>query len=139
MALQVEKARGSYEIKIRFLGEDGIDSGALRREFFAEVVLAKGNTLFASGSPIDSTFHVQNGDFRASGEIVAGSVAQGGPPPSFLYQKAFKTLVKNEVDILNLTAGKDLTQSERQLIDSISNNIDRPRDTILEHGLDLSL
>lgn len=72
------------------------------------------------------------GDLRASGEFIASNVAQGGPPPSFLDQKAFETLVKNEVDILNLTAEKDFTQSERQLFDSIRNNIDRHRDTILD-------
>lgn len=42
--------------------------------------------------------------------------------------------MKNEVDTLNWTAEKDLTLSERQLIDSIRNNIDRHKDTILEHG-----
>ena len=67
------------------------------------------------------------GDFRASGEIFASSVVQGGPPPSFLDQNAFETLVKNEVDILNLTPEKDLLRVR-------DNNIYRHRDTILEHG-----
>lgn len=47
--------------------------------------------------------------------------------------------MKNEVDTLNWTAEKDLTLSERQLIDSIRNNIDRHKDTILEHGYTLVL
>ncbi|PFX17682.1 Opioid-binding protein/cell adhesion molecule [Stylophora pistillata] len=129
------KIQGAHhEIKIRFLGEEGIDSGALRREFLAEVVPAIRNTLFSGDTPIDFTVHVQNGDFPARGLIVASSVAQEEPPPSFLDQKTFEMLVKNEVDILNLTAEKDLTQSERQLSDSIRNNIDRHRDTILERG-----
>ena len=83
---------------------------------------------------MDSTFHVQNGNFRTSGEIVANSLAQGGPPPCFLDEKAFQTLVKTEVDILNLNAETDLTLSESQLIDSIKSDIDNHRDTILEHG-----
>ena len=106
----------------------------LTREFFTEVILLIGHTLFSSGNPIESTFHVQNGNFRTSGEIAASSLAQGGLPPCFLDEKAFETVVNNEVDILNLTAEKDLTLSERQLIDRIKNDIDGHKDTILEHG-----
>lgn len=65
---ELRKQGTHHGIKIRFLREEGIDSGARRREFFAEVVPAKGNTLFPSGTAIDSTFHVQNGDFQASGD-----------------------------------------------------------------------
>ena len=123
-----------HQMRVQFLGEKGIDSGALTKEFFTELVPSIGNTLFPNGSPIDSTFHVQNGNFRTSGEIVANSLAQGGPPPCFLDEKAFQTLVKTEVDILNLNAETDLTLSESQLIDSIKSDIDNHRDTILEHG-----
>ena len=123
-----------HQMRVQFLGEKGIDSGALTKEFFTELVPSIGNTLFPNGSPIDSTFHVQNGNFRTSGEIVANSLAQGGPPPCILDEKAFQTLVKTEVDILNLNAETDLTLSESQLIDSIKSDIDNHRDTILEHG-----
>lgn len=129
-----KKQGAHHEMRVQFLGEQGIDSGALTKEFFTEVIPLIGNTLFPRGNPIDSTFHVQNGNFRTSGEIVASSLAQGGPPPCFLDAKAFETLVNSEVDILNLTAEKDLTLSERELIDSIKNDIDGHKDTILEHG-----
>ena len=131
---EAKRQGAHHQMRVKFLGETGIDSGALTREVFTEVVPAIGNTLFPSGSPIDSTYHVQNGNFRTSGEIVASSLAQGGPPPCFLDEKAFQTMVKNEIDILNLNAENDLTLSESQLIDSIKSDIDNHRDAILEHG-----
>ena len=131
---EAKRQGAHHQMRVQFLGEKGIDSGALTREFFTELVPSIGNTLFPNGSPIDSTFHVQNGNFRTSGEIVANSLAQGGPPPCFLDEVAFQTLVKNEHDILNLNAETDLTLSERQFIDRIKSDIDNHRDTILEHG-----
>ena len=131
---EAKRQGAHHQMRVQFLGEKGIDSGALTREFFTELVPSIGNTLFPNGSPIDSTFHVQNGNFRTSGEIVANSLAQGGPPPCFLDEVAFQTLVKNDHDILNLNAETDLTLSESQLIDRIKSDIDNHRDTILEHG-----
>ncbi|XP_078354414.1 uncharacterized protein LOC144639023 [Oculina patagonica] len=131
---EAKRQGGHHQIKVKFLGENGIDSGALAREFFTEVIPAVGNTLFPNGSPIDSTYHVQNGNFRTAGEIVANSLAQGGPPPCFLDEVAFQTLVNPKLDILNLSEENDLTQSEQQLLDSIKSDIDNHRDTILEHG-----
>ena len=69
---------GHHEIRVKFLGEDGIDSGALTREVFSEVIPAIANTLFPNGSQINSTCHVQNSHFRATGKIVANSLAQAG-------------------------------------------------------------
>ena len=63
-------------MRLQFLGEKGIDSGALTRDFFTELVPSIGNPSFPNGSPIDSTFLVQNSNFRTSGEIVANSLAQ---------------------------------------------------------------
>lgn len=123
-----------HEVRVKFLGEDGIDSGALTREFFTEAVAAIGNKLFPNGSPVDSTYHVQNGNFRTSGEIVASSLAQGGPPPCFLDEIAFQSLVNPEFEIMSLKEENDLTLSESQLLDGIKSDIDNHRDTILEHG-----
>ena len=131
---EAKRQGGHHQIRVKFLGEDGIDSGALAREFFTEVVPAIGSTLFPNGSPIDSTYHVQNGNFRTSGEIVANSLAQGGPAPCFLDETAFQTLVNPKVDILNLNEENDLTPSEQQILHSIRNDIDNQRDMILEHG-----
>lgn len=131
---EAKRRGGHHEIRVKFLGEDGIDSGALTREFFTEVIPAIGITLFPNGSPIDSTYHVQNGNFRAAGEIVANSLAQGGPPPCFLDEIAFQTLANPKVDILNLREEMDLTQSERQILDRIKVDIASQQEVILEHG-----
>lgn len=121
-------------LRVKFLGEDGIDTGALAREFLTEAITSIGATLFPDGSPLDSTLHVQNGNFRASGEIVATSLAQQGPPPCFLDDCTFQTLVKPEVDLLKLNPEQDLTGGEQQLLQRIKNDIDQHRDIVMEHG-----
>ncbi|CAB4003147.1 Hypothetical predicted protein [Paramuricea clavata] len=55
-----------------------------------------------------STFHVQNGNFRTCGEIVATSITQGGSSPCFLQPCAFDALWK-ELDVLNIS-DEDLTK-----------------------------
>ena len=52
---EAKRQRGHHEIRVKFLGEDGIDLGALTKAFFTKVIPAIGITLFPSGSPIDST------------------------------------------------------------------------------------
>ena len=66
-------------VRVRILGEQGIDSGAIAHEFFTETLRNIAISLFPEGAPIDSTLHVQNGDFCACGQLVAASLAQGGP------------------------------------------------------------
>ena len=131
---EAKRQGAHHEMKVKFLGEDEIDSGALTKEFFTEVIPAIGITLFPNGNPIDSTYHVQNGNFRAAGEILANSLAQGGPPSCFLDEIAFQTLANPKVDILNLREEKDLTQSEQQVLDKIKIDIASQQDVILEHG-----
>ena len=80
-------------VRVRYLGEEGIDFGALAREFFADTIPQIANTLFPGGAPVDSTLYVRNETFRTAGEIVATSLAQDGPPPNFLDTVVFETLV----------------------------------------------
>ena len=131
-----ERLRNSPEkvVRVKFIGEDGIDTGALAKEFFANAVCEIGTTLFPEGSPIDSTHYVQNGNFRVAGEIVAASLAQGGPPPCFLEDCVFDTLVNSDVDIRNLNPGQHMTASERRLIDNIREDVSQHQDVIIEHG-----
>lgn len=42
------------------------------------------SVIFPNAQPVNSTFNVHNGNFKACGEIVAASIAQGGPAPRFL-------------------------------------------------------
>ena len=121
-------------VYIRFLGENGIDDGALAKEFFTDAVAQIGETLFPSGTHFDSTLHVQNGNFRASGEIIATSLAQGGPPPCFLEGCTFEALVNPNLDLLTLHPKDHLTTQEQELIESIRTDVKQHTDAILEHG-----
>lgn len=100
---EAKKQGVHHELRIKFLEEDGIDSGALTREFFTDVVPAIGDMIFPNGTPVDSTHHVQNGNFRTSGEIVASSLANGGPPPCFMDEKAFQSLIHLEMNALDMS------------------------------------
>ena len=57
---QRESNRMSPEnrVRVKYLGEDGIDSGALAREFFSDTIAQIGTTLFPGGAPVDSTLYV---------------------------------------------------------------------------------
>jgi hypothetical protein len=71
---------------VKYSGEAGIDSGALAKEFLEDTIENIAATLFKDGVPVNSTHHVQNGDFRTCGEMAAASLAQGGPPPCMLFR-----------------------------------------------------
>ena len=43
---------------------------------------------------------IQNGDFRACEQLVAVSLAQGGPPPCFLQKCAYEAMSTN-VDMMD--------------------------------------
>lgn len=49
------KVNPFHVCRIKFIGEDGIDDGALSREFFASTVPDIGKKFFPDGSPVYST------------------------------------------------------------------------------------
>jgi hypothetical protein len=73
-----------HTLRVKFLGEDGIDTGGLAKEFLTETVSDIKNKLFPDGSRIHSTNDIHNGNFRACGKLVVVSLAQGGGPPIML-------------------------------------------------------
>ena len=105
---------------MHFNGEASFDTGAMPQEFSAEVISAMGKEMFPNGSPADSTYHVQNGNFRTCGEVVAVSLAQGGPPPCFLEQCSYEAMTKS-VDMTNIQ-DTDLTTKEQQLLKDVREN-----------------
>jgi hypothetical protein len=133
---QRERRRKSPEdaISVKYHGEDGIDTGALAREFFADVMTEIGNRLFPDGSPTNSILYVQNWTFRTAGEIVAASLAQNGAPPNFLEEAVFDTLVNFDVDIRRLQPDIHLTPKERDTLNNIKANLSQYHDMILDHG-----
>ncbi|KAK3741588.1 hypothetical protein QZH41_012530, partial [Actinostola sp. cb2023] len=80
-------------------------------EFFEHSIQEMGKIMFPNGSPIHSSHHVQNGNFRTCGEIIAASIAQGGPPPCFLepcsYQSAYQEIDMMSISSENLTTISD--------------------------------
>lgn len=121
-------------VRVKYLGEDGIDSGALAREFFSDTITQIGSILFPRGTPVESTLFVRNETFRTAGEIVATSLAQNGPPPNFLDAVAFDSLINLDMDIRALSPEKHLTSEEKKLFDAIREDVGKHQDYIIEHG-----
>jgi len=100
-------------LKVTYLGEDGNDTGALGREFLTTAIAQIGQKLFPEGSPIESTHYVQNGTYIAAGELVAASIAQGGPPPNFLQDCVFNSLVNTTIDVQSPHLESHLTTKQK--------------------------
>jgi hypothetical protein len=129
---QTKKNSPTSRLNVHYIGEDGVDSGALRKEFLGNTVQDIRRVMFPTGTPIHSTFHVQNGNFRTCGEIVATSIAQGGPLPCFLEQCAYDVLWK-QIDVLNIR-DEDLTREELKVLDDVKADCTSYTDLIVEHG-----
>ena len=112
--------------------EDRVDSGAIRKEFLESTLQEIKRVLFPNGTAVHSTFHVQNGNFRTCGEVVAASIAQGGPSPCFLEPCAFDALWR-QIDVLNISDG-DLTKEEHKILDAVRADCTIHSDFIIENG-----
>lgn len=63
--------------------------------------------------------------------------AQGGPPPCFLAPSVYKSLVSRgdlDFSLDSDELGELLTESERQIVERIKNDVMQHMDVILEHG-----
>ena len=110
-------------------------SGALAKEFLTENISDINDTFFPDGSPIHSTNDIHSGNFRACGELTAVSLVQGGPPPCFLDDKVYKTLVTSkDIDFTNPSLVELLTSKENEMIDQIKDDVLTFQDTIIDHG-----
>ena len=122
-------------VRVRILGEQGIDSGVIAREFFTETLRNIAVSLFRDGAPIDSTLNVQNGDFRACGQLVAASLAQGGPALKCLDESVYTLMVEaHKLFPQDFDANKHLMPADKKLLDSVRNDIITYSSTIIEHG-----
>ena len=130
---QASKMDPLHKLMVHYSGEDGIDSGAISAEFLEESIQEMGRVMFPHGSPIDSSLHVQNGDFRACGQLVAVSLAQGGPPPCFLEKCAYEAMFTN-VDMMDIS-DKHLTTREVSLLEELRHSdCQEYSDMIIDHG-----
>ncbi|KAL9977850.1 hypothetical protein ACROYT_G015304 [Oculina patagonica] len=72
---QAGKSCPGNVLRVQYCGENGIDTGALSQEFFSNVVLDIGKSMFPDEAPVNSIYNVQNKSFKTCGEIVAASLA----------------------------------------------------------------
>ncbi|XP_030606354.1 uncharacterized protein LOC115794833 isoform X2 [Archocentrus centrarchus] len=85
-------------LKISFLGELGVDTGALRKEFLTRIE----KRLFEGDSergkiPKYSLNDLDKQLFKVAGEIFCVSVAQGGPAPRFMQEWCYNYLVTGKL------------------------------------------
>ena len=129
---QSKKSNPTNVLRVKYNGDEGIDSGAIALEFLEKSVKEIRKVMFPGGSPVDSSYQVQCGNFRTCGEIIALPLAQGGPSPCFLEECSFETMFK-EIDMLNIEE-KHLTAKAVKLIKEITENCEQHVDLIVDHG-----
>ena len=120
--------------RVKYIGERGIDSGALSKECLTKAISDMGVAMFPNGAPVDSIYNIQNGQFRSCGEIVAISVAQGGPAPHFLHEKVFKILVNPNINVAHLNPEEHLTENDQQLLSAVQADVSSYQEVITEIG-----
>ena len=121
-------------LRVHFAGEDGIDTGGMAQQFFANALKNIGREFFPNGSLMDSMLHIQNGFFLVCGQIVAVSLTQGGPPPQFLNDLNYNLLVNPQQDLSVLQPDVHLTDHERASFSQVSEDPVGHQDDILQYG-----
>ncbi|XP_066554863.1 G2/M phase-specific E3 ubiquitin-protein ligase-like [Amia ocellicauda] len=107
-----KKSSPDGSLQVSFLGEAGIDTGALRKEFFTEMISGIEQRFFESGldkkgkNPIYSVNYLDHKYTKTvtAGEIMAVSLAQGGPAPTFMREWCFTYLASGDIDQLELSS-----------------------------------
>ena len=136
---QRESRRSSPEkvLRVKYCGENNIDSGAMSQEFLANLIADMGRIFFPDGAPVDSMYNVHNKRFQVCGQIVAVFLAQGGPPPNFMDASVYQLLVNPDINLNSLDSNNHLTPKDKTLLKCVSECgvfDDALTDTILENG-----
>ncbi|XP_065818121.1 uncharacterized protein zgc:112966 [Labrus bergylta] len=102
-----KKASPANQLRVLFLGEAGIDTRALRKEFLTGKMIAGIEQKFFEkgsngGRPNYSLSDLDKGHFRTVGEIMASSLAQGEPAPNFIVLWCYKVLCTGYLNFDNL-------------------------------------
>ena len=109
-------------VRVRILGEQGIDCGAI--ELFTETLRNIVISLFPEGAPIDSTLHVQKGDFCTCGQLVAASLTQGGPALNCLDESVYTLMSEaHKLCPQDFDAIKHLMPADKRLLDSVRSDV----------------
>ncbi|XP_076836651.1 uncharacterized protein LOC143482236 isoform X2 [Brachyhypopomus gauderio] len=131
-----KKTSPKCRLRVTFFGEAGIDTGALSKEFLTEMLAEIERKLFVCSAdkkgknPLYCLNSLDQNYFRSAGEIMAASLAQGGPPPAFMREWCFRYLCSGDSDSIQVSA-TDVTDRELSLlIETISSATD---DELGEH------
>ena len=112
------KQSPEMKLVVNFIGENGIDSGALSKEFLTDVLQKIATSMFPGGAPKESMSDVQNGNFLYCGQIMAVSLVQGGPPPNFLHKSVYNLLF-DEINIRQLDLNEHFVPNDQMLLNEI--------------------
>ena len=78
---------------------------------------------------------MQNGDFRACGQLVSASIAQGGPAPNCLDESIYTLMAEaHKLCPRDFDANKHLMPADKKLLDSVRSDVTAYSSTIIEHG-----
>ncbi|CAB3978943.1 G2 M phase-specific E3 ubiquitin- ligase-like [Paramuricea clavata] len=108
---------GRRMLKVTFIGEPAVDDGGPRREFFSEVLQSIERDLFKNGMPSPDMAALGSDKFKITGELMAGSIVQGGPAPCFLSEEAYAYMVEGVSSIT--TEGWVPQIKDKKLINAI--------------------
>ncbi|XP_073679691.1 G2/M phase-specific E3 ubiquitin-protein ligase-like [Garra rufa] len=120
-----KKSTPKCSLKVCFVGEAGIDTGAIKKEFLTDLMNGIELRYFEPGpdnkgkNPIYSISALEESYFRSFGEIIACSLAQGGPAPDFMRNWCYTYLATGDFDCLVVTS-EDVTDVETiELIEKV--------------------
>jgi len=133
---EAEKHSPECVLKVHFTGENGVDSGAMAKEFLTDAIEQMRSKLFPNGTPKDSMFYAHKGYFFSCGQICLVSIVQGGPPPLIFQDCVYDMMVNGEVDLTTLSPHEHLIPHEKNLIERITKDPQATdlQDIIIEHG-----
>ncbi|XP_035764388.1 uncharacterized protein LOC102797685 isoform X2 [Neolamprologus brichardi] len=88
-------------LRVVFIGEACVDTGALRKEFLSDMISGIESRFFEEPenkgkNPKYSLTDLDNENFRTVVEIIAVSLAQGGPSPAFFKEWCYNFLCSGE-------------------------------------------
>ena len=109
----------------------------MSQEFLPNLIADMGRIFFPDGAPVDSMYNVHNKRFQVCGQIVAVSLARGGPPPNFMDASVYQLLVNPDINLNSLDSNIHFTPKDKTLLKCVSECgvFDDPStDTILENG-----
>ncbi|KAF7641087.1 hypothetical protein LDENG_00294830, partial [Lucifuga dentata] len=115
-------------LKVVFLGETGIDTGALRKGFLTGKLFKYSTCLMLTSNKRNGYSVLKPGlvclryGFRVVGEIMAVSLAQGGPAPAFLREWCYNFLCTGEMNFSSLSK-EDVVDLESSLVINRVSNI----------------